>query len=1144
VNTNNAGAGSLRQAILDANANAGSDTIQFNIPGLGAKTIAPTSALPVITDPVVIDGTTQPGFSGAPIIELNGVSESFTGLEITAGSSTVKGLVINRFVRGIYLRTNGGNVVQGNYIGTDLAGSTARRNLVGISVLSSNNTIGGAAAGERNVISGNDTNISFDGAAATGNRVLGNYIGTNATGMARLQGTGGGRFGVTISSASSNFIGGAAAGEGNVISAHANEGVRIENGTGNIISGNFIGTGADGTLPLSNSLMGVRMLGSANNVVGGTASGAGNRIAYNFVGASVECNPQCSSGNAILGNSIFSNLSLGIDLAAVGNVLPNDAGDADTGANNLQNYPLLTSVSTSAGGTTIAGTLNSAPGTTFRIEFFANSVCDPSGHGEGSLFFGSTTATTDAGGNASFNASFPSALPAGQVITATATDPAGNTSEFSACSTGGPAGSIGFSTFNYSVFEDEGSATITVNRQGGSTGTLSVNYATSDGTATAGQDYTAIAGTLTFADGETTKTLIIPVINDSISEPTEDVSLTLSRAPGESADSVGPSNRAVLSIKDSGLLPALSVDCANVGEVCLPVSVTEGDSGVTNAVFTVRLSGDPRGKTVTVDYETVGVTATSGTDFQPTAGTLTFTPGVTTQNVTVPVIGDLLDEPNETFQLVLKNPSNAEVSTSGFGGEGLIIDNDPQPIVTINDVAVTEGNSGTTSATFTITLLTPSGLPVTVDYSTVDGTATSPGDYQAVGPNTSLTFQPGETSKSFTVTVNGDTLIEANETFIVNVYGPRNATTGQGTINNDDATTITLSASSYSVIEDGLRVNVAVNRSGDLSQASTVDYRTSDPSGLNNCDQVTGNASSRCDYATTAGTLRFAAGETSKTIIIPIVNDVYMDATEVFTVTLSNAAGGQLGAIPAATVTITNNDTAQAPNPIDNSEFFVQQLYIDFLGREPDNAGQAAWLGILNNCTVPTNCDRIAVAGGFVRSPEFTERGYFVYRAFRSSLGRFARYSEFIPDMARVSGFLSAEDLEANKVAYVEEFMSRQEFKDIYDATVNNPTAYVDTLLQKADLPNHPKRAEWIAKLSNNTLTRAQVLRELMESTELSTKYVNEAFIVMNYFGFLRRDPDAAYTTWINIFSTTNDDRLIINGFLNSLEYRFRFGPN
>ncbi len=456
-------------------------------------------------------------------------------------------------------------------------------------------------------------------------------------------------------------------------------------------------------------------------------------------------------------------------------------------------------------------------------------------------------------------------------------------------------------------------------------------------------------------------------------------------------------------------------------------------------------------------------------------------------------------------------------------------------------------NGGT--ATIIVTRTGGSAGQISATFNTSNGTATAGADYTAVN-NFTVTFGDADTaSKTITIPINNDSTNEPDETVNLTLSNPVGGGLGAPsiavlTITNDDTPTVSLSAASYTISEDGLRATIVVNRQGDLSQSARVDYLTSDPSGLNNCNQVTGNASSRCDYVTTAGTLRFAAGETTKNINIPIINDVYLDGTEVFTLTLSNPIGGQFGSFSTATITITDNDTAPAPNPIDNDEFFIRQLYIDFLGREPEPPGLAAWLAILNRCAVPTDCDRIAVARGFVRSPEFQDRGYFIYRAFRASLGRFARYEEFIPDMARLSGFLSAQDLEANKVAYIEEFMNRQEFSNIYHPTFNNPMAYVDTLLQRADLPNHPRRAEWIAGLTNNTLTRAQVLRQLIESAELYGKYVNEAFIVMNYFGFLRRDPDAAYLVWLNTFNQTMDDRVIINGFVNSLEYRLRFGPN
>jgi co-chaperonin GroES (HSP10) len=568
------------------------------------------------------------------------------------------------------------------------------------------------------------------------------------------------------------------------------------------------------------------------------------------------------------------------------------------------------------------------------------------------------------------------------------------------------------------------------------------------------------------------------------------------------------------------------------------------ESGGTVTITVERLGGSFG--TTKVDYTTSNGTAVAGQDYTTSSGQLTFNSGETTKTFTVSISEDVLDEANETVNLTLSNAQGSGELGSPATAVLTINDNDPTPSLSINDVSVTEGNSATVNATFTVTLSAISGQNVTVNYQTADGTATAPSDYTAI-PSTALTFLPGETTKTITVLVKGDTDAEANENFFVNLSGAVNATLadnqGQGTITSDDTPLIGLSSSTYSVTEDGLHATLTVNRLGDLSQPARVDYLTSDPSGLNNCSQFTGNASSRCDYATTAGTLRFAAGETSKTIFVPIIDDVYLDGPEVFTLTLSNSVGGDLSGINAATITIIDNDTAPAANPIDNDAFFIRQLYIDFLGREPEGGAVNAWLGILNHCAIPTDCDRIAVAHGFVRSAEFQERGFFVYRTFKT-LGRIAHYNEFIPDMARVSGFLSAQDLEANKQAYIEMFMERQEFKNLYDPTIGNPTAYVDKLLQSVELTNHPSRAGWIAGLTNGTLTRAQVLRQLIDSGELYTLYVNEAFIIMNYFGFLRRDADASYRTWIDIFNHTNDDRVIINGFLNSLEYRLRFGPN
>ena len=343
--------------------------------------------------------------------------------------------------------------------------------------------------------------------------------------------------------------------------------------------------------------------------------------------------------------------------------------------------------------------------------------------------------------------------------------------------------------------------------------------------------------------------------------------------------------------------------------------------------------------------------------------------------------------------------------------------------------------------------------------------------------------------------------------------------------------------------EDGLRTLITVNRLGDISKAARVDYATTDPSGLKNCSDVAGNqgnASSRCDYATSVGTLRFAAGEASKNISIPIVNDVYVEGPEAFTITLSNAVGAEISSPSSAVITIDDNDNGGAPNPIDDNAFFIRQLYIDFLGREPDPVGFQGWLNQLNNCAQDDeSCDRIHIAEGFARSEEFAGRGYFTYRAYRTALGRKPNYAEFIPDMAKVSGFLNAQELEANKQAFVNEFVTRNEFRMKYDSL--NNTAYVNALEATA-LVAVPNKQALIDALNAGTKTRAEVLRAIMEGEELKAKYVNEAFVVMEYFGFLRRDPDAAYQDWIEKFNHSNSYRLIIGGFVFSTEYRIRFG--
>ncbi|MDQ4121541.1 MAG: CSLREA domain-containing protein [Acidobacteriota bacterium] len=359
----------------------------------------------------------MPGESGGNIISGNrsdGILFNGTNAVVLSGVA----------IRNNRIGTNGqgtGAIPNGSNPSTSSTG----RSGIYLFPLANNVQIGGANASEGNLISGNFNHGIY--VRASDNVIIqGNRIGTDASGTSAIGNTDG----VNIDSSRNNIVGGTTTGARNLISGNNDDGVSItgSRSSGNVVQGNFIGTDISGTAGLSNIDMGVSIGGSAlNNIIGDTAGSAGNLIAFNGVSGVFVATD--STRNSILANSIFSNTGLGIDLFPSG-VTPNDAGDADTGANNLQNYPVLTAAMSSGN---IQGTFNSTPNTQFRIEFFSNQACDPSGFGEGQTFIGFQNVTTDSSGNATVNFTSSAALGAGQFITSTATDPNNNTSEFSAC---------------------------------------------------------------------------------------------------------------------------------------------------------------------------------------------------------------------------------------------------------------------------------------------------------------------------------------------------------------------------------------------------------------------------------------------------------------------------------------------------------------------------------------------------------------------------------------------------------------------------------------------------------------------------------------------------------------------------------------
>ena len=708
----------LRAAIDESNATAGQDTINFSIL-TGAQTIAPTSQLTTITDGVIIDGTSQPGFAGTPLIRIDGAGATgASGLRIAGSNNAtvIKGLIITRFpvngiivvapqsggaqpvtISGDYIGTDGisalgnknagisvvgrpgvqiggttsadrnvisanddglggccsngfgidlnngaGNtVIEGNYIGTNAAGTGDLGNKAyGINAASANNIIGGATAASRNVISGNNwAGISISGAAtANDNQIINNYIGVDATGAAALSNTnqgvllnvagsnnvigatgvgnviaaagelvdidggsnakvqgnflGTGADGVTAvgshadgvfvtGSATGTTIGGAGTGDGNVIAKATNVGIRLQGATSTVIRGNYIGTDAAATALLGNAT-GIKLEGSGNNdnIIG--AAGGPNVITNStghaiVVGAGVH--------NTIRYNSIYSNGKLGIDLVDAGDpssgVTPNDAGDADTGPNNLLNTPVITAVAQNAGNVDYSGTFDTVSGSAITVDIYKSNSCTDSTR-QGETFVGSTASVTAGSGDTNWTLTLPGTVSNGQIFTATATDGNGNTSEFSPCFV---VGSSAVADLEVQINNAPSSMTagqalaysVDVTNHGPDTATdVELSTVFPDGADTViaipdgGGTCTANATDVTCSWGSLASgsTVHVPLTMRTSTAPgTLAISAAVSSAVSEGADAFPNSDNAAVNANDAtpGFAPARSYDLAGTG---------------------------------------------------------------------------------------------------------------------------------------------------------------------------------------------------------------------------------------------------------------------------------------------------------------------------------------------------------------------------------------------------------------------------------------------------------------------------------------------------------------------------------------------------------------------------------------------------
>jgi hypothetical protein len=602
----------------------------------------------------------------------------------------------------------------------------------------------------------------------------------------------------------------------------------------------------------------------------------------------------------------------------------------------------------------------------------------------------------------------------------------------------------------------------------------------------------------------------------------------------------------------------------------ISISETIGTMGIL-----VKRTGDVSG-TTTVNYATSEGTATANIDYASTNGTLTFAPGELSKTIAVPILDDNFYEgPNETFNMTLSAPSGGAVISGPATALVTILDNEAKPSMLItNNLSVAEGNSGNTQATLNVTLTNATVDTVTVNYATSNGSAIAGADY--VATSGTLTFLPGTTSLPINIPIVGDLVDEPDESFTLTLSNATNVnsfpTFGVSvTILNDDGPPkLQFTSANFQVSEGAARAIVTVIRFGRTDDPVSVDYLTSD-----------GTALQTRDYTIAAGTLQFAAGETSKTFNVLITEDVYPEQSEFLNLTLTNpnGIGASLGSPSFSRVTILDNDNVlPTSNPMDDAQMFVRQHYYDFLSRTPDQGGLDYWSGQITQCGSDPAClraKRIDVSNAFFYELEYQQTGSYVYRLYRGAFGnnqpfpnpfpnpqfpneekKLPAYSVFAPDRARVRGGAL---LAQTQLDLANSFVQRPAFLTRYPANLDGP-GFVDAILATikddtgADLAsqrdalivlfNQGGRGTVIYRLADDNLQANPINNRLFIDAEY-----NRAFVTTQYFGYLRRNADiAGFSFWLGQVNgaplrDVAKQHAMVCSFITSNEYQARFSP-
>lgn len=447
---------------------------------------------------------------------------------------------------------------------------------------------------------------------------------------------------------------------------------------------------------------------------------------------------------------------------------------------------------------------------------------------------------------------------------------------------------ITFSSATYIIAEGTPTATIEAILSGTSTATISVGYSASEGTATAGIDYGTSSGTLTFAAGDTSKTFTVSINNDAFVELDETVNLTLSN----------PVN-AVLGGTSTATLTIISDDVSSVFLATDSYGVSEDGSSVNIAVM-ISPSGHP--EPITVNYATSDGTSLAGVDYIAASGTLTFEPDDFLESFSVSAIDDGIAEANEAISLTLSNPNNANLVSPGTAT--LTIYDDDAPDITFSSSSYTIAeNVASGTATVAVVLSGTSTQTITVNYTASDDTATGGTDYTAVSGT--LSYAAGDTIKTFTIPVSDDGFAEGSEIIDLELSNATNANLGTPStatlaILDDDAPDVAFSSATYNVAEGTPTATIEAILSGTSATTITVNYATSDDTAI-----------AGTDYTATSGTLTFAAGDTSETFTVSVIDDITVESDETVSLTLSNPIDANMGTPNTATLTITSSDVPE-----------------------------------------------------------------------------------------------------------------------------------------------------------------------------------------------------------------------------------------